>query len=73
MVAMPKYTVTVGYEWKTFCWRDVEVSADSAEAAVDAVMRQARSDSEFWMPSDEGDGEAGPTEVVDVREKAADS
>lgn len=63
---MPAYTVTIGYEWKTFCQRELQLEAESPEAAADLARSRAASDPAFWLESSEGDGEAGPTEVLDI-------
>ena len=67
---MPTFTVTIGYEWKTFCRREIQLEAESPAAAADLARRMAAGDSTFWLESSEGDGEAGPTEVLDVTEGA---
>jgi hypothetical protein len=64
---MPRYVVRVGYEWVTPCYRDVEVDAlDEGEARKKALLL-SDSESEFWTESVECDGQAGATEVFEVR------
>ena len=63
---MPRFVVTVGYEWTTVCVRDVEVSADDVEDAKAEAMRRAAREPDFWCAAEDMDGEATPTAIVGV-------
>jgi len=64
---MPRFVVRVGYEWLMPCYRDVEVHALDASDAEKKAVALSESDPEFWAESVECDGEAGSTEVFEVR------
>ena len=63
---MPRFIVRVGYEWKTPCYREVEVSAIDACAAAREALALSATDADFWEQSIECDGEAGPTEILAI-------
>lgn len=63
---MNSYVVRVSYDWVIPTFRDVELSAETPDVAVQAALELARSDSNFWVGALECDGEAGPTNAVAI-------
>jgi hypothetical protein len=64
---MPRFVVRVGYEWVTPCYREVEVDALDKGDAKKKAIALSESDPRFWTESVECDGEAGSTEVFEIR------
>ena len=63
---MPAYTVTVGYDWTTSHFREIEIEANSAKSAKSIAVKRAQDEPNFWDEAHEGDGEASATEVYEV-------
>jgi hypothetical protein len=69
---VPRFRVRVGYDWITPCYRDVEIDAEDAGEAGRKAIDASLSDKEFWLEAVDCEGEAGPTEVLELEPAEAD-